>query len=50
MTELFNPAFNNPQEETKAYWEQKLEDAERAVKYAKRMLGILAVEKTVEME
>lgn len=49
MTERHKPDFSL-QEESKAYWEQKLEDAERAVSYAKRMLGILAVEKTVEME
>lgn len=42
--EIHTPNFN-PQEETKAYWEQKLEDAERSVAYAKRMLAQLAIEK-----
>ena len=30
------------------HWERRLEDAERAVEYAKRMLGMLAVEKGLE--
>lgn len=34
--------------EQREHWENQLEDAERAVEYAKRMLGMLAVEKGLE--
>lgn len=34
--------------EQEDYWYKQLESAERAVEYAKRMLGILAVEKGLE--
>lgn len=34
--------------ELEDYWWKRLEEAERAVEYAKRMLGILAVEKGLE--
>lgn len=35
-------------EEQKEYWWQQLEIAERQVEYAKRMLGVLAVEKGLQ--
>jgi hypothetical protein len=34
--------------EQREHWEKQLEAAERAVEYAKRMLGMLAVEKGLE--
>ena len=34
--------------EQQEHWENQLEAAERAVEYAKRMLGILAVEKGLQ--
>ena len=43
-------ARNNLSPEQESYWYQKLEDAERAVEYAKRMLkiGKYATEKGAE--
>lgn len=44
MTEVFRPTFDNPPEDKTSYWEQVLEDAERSVAYAKKMLAQLAIE------
>ena len=48
MTEKL-PTFDNPPEDKTSYWEQVLEDAERAREYAKRMLAQLAIEKASEL-
>lgn len=44
MTEAYKPDFS-PKEDLETYWQEKLNDAERAVLYAKKMLAQLAIEK-----
>lgn len=46
MTERYTPTFDNSPEDKTSYWEQVLEDAERSVAYAKKMLAQLAIERT----
>lgn len=47
MTEIYHPSTEqNTLEDKEDYWQEKLEDAERAVSYAKRMLAQLAIERT----
>ena len=50
MTEKYLPTFDNPPEDKTSYWEQVLEDAERSVAYAKKMLAQLAIEKAGEIK
>lgn len=45
---IYMPAPKELSPEQRAYWEQQLEYAEKAVEVAKRMLGMLAVEKGLE--
>lgn len=42
------PPPHNLTPEQEAHWWKVLEDAERAVEYAKRVLGLLAVEQGLE--
>lgn len=45
---IYMPVPREMTPEQRAHWENQLEAAERAVEVAKRMLGILAVEKGLE--
>ena len=42
MTEIYRPDFEA--EDKAAYWQEALANAERQVAYAKRVLGVIALE------
>lgn len=49
MTEVYHPTPTQEAEEEKVtYWEQREQDALRALNYARRMLAQLAIEKASE--
>jgi hypothetical protein len=47
---IYMPVPKNLTPEQREHWEHQLENAERSVEVAKRMLGILAVEKGLSDE
>jgi hypothetical protein len=49
MTELYHPDFTKePEEERLEYWKQIEQDSLRALAYARKMLGQLAIESSKE--